>query len=620
MTGIKQTRTANYLSVLKAIGNSLAGMNTYLFFLFIFIYHVLVIFQGIDFNDEGFHLNFYQQIFNDPESVQYAFWSWLTGIVGGTYMKLFPFLGIWGIRLLGAIVSTCTIVLAYNLLKKYLHTGYLRVSMIMLSLFINEDAKNLYYNNLSAFLYFVTAYFLFIGLRDNKKLMIFAGGFFVCLNIFSRIPNVLGTAMVLAVFYYGHITKSTIKEVIIRVGFFFGGFVFSAIVVLVLMKAMGHLTFFIDSLKMIFSSSQGATQDDGLEGAYGITRLLKNNLTGYANSLKFIFIIGVLILIPGFIDHAVRNSTRTIKTVARLFTYIIVLGAFALIFTGWFTSYRLIEFFTGISLLSAFVLFQKKITPDFKLLTFIGGLILLIHPFGSSEGISTVVVYSMWLSFPIAMDYIARLNWVNLDVKIDSSAGKSTLKSVFSSPAFRKVRLFLICLFSLACLYNVVMYPYLCDRHSRWDMRYCVNNKYMKGVFTSKGRAEALNQLLEASANYIKPNDYVLAYDCMPMYHYMTETRSYVRNPCIWFYTTGLFRRELTEAESNKTRLPIIVRQLIKTTGDGSAWPEVTPVEDYSLFKRTQGKNNILNDFVKRHKYIEAWNNGAFTILVPQNQ
>jgi hypothetical protein len=166
----------------------------------------------------------------------------------------------------------------------------------------------------------------------------------------------------------------------------------------------------------------------------------------------------------------------------------------------------------------------------------------------------------------------------------------------------------------------VINYPYLCDRHSRLEMRYSVDNKFMKGVFTSKGRADALDDLLKASARYVKPDDVVLAYDCMPMYHFMTQTKSYVRNPCIWFYTTYLFREEMKWAEAHQSGLPVIVRQLVKTTGDGSGWPEVRPAEDYLHFKRTQGKNQILDDFIKRHQYREVWNNGIFTILVPQKR
>ena len=142
----------------------------------------------------------------------------------------------------------------------------------------------------------------------------------------------------------------------------------------------------------------------------------------------------------------------------------------------------------------------------------------------------------------------------------------------------------------------------------------------MKYVFTSKGRVNDLNDLLKASSKYVKPNDIVLAYDCMPMYQFMTETRSYVRNPCIWFYSTGMFQQELNYAETHHDWLPVIVRQLIKTTGEGSAWPEIRPDENYLAFKRTQAKNKILEEFIDRHHYTEVWNNGDFEILVPPNK
>jgi len=608
------------LRLMRRIGYSFSGMNVYLFFLLIFIYHVLVTFQGIDFNDEGFHVAFYQQIFHDPESVQYAFWGWLSGIVGGGFMKTFPFLGIWGIRLLGAIVSTGTIAIAFNLLKRYLHNGWLKLSLILLSLFINEDAKNLYYNNLSAFLYFVSAYFLFVGIRDKKKLFLFAGGFFIGLNVFSRLPNLLGVGMILSIFYYGYLTRERVKDLLIRSCFFLSGILVAFLLVYLAMKSLHHLGYFIESVKMISASSQGASLNDGLDGAYGIGNMLKTNLSDYLRSLEFVLMLCLPVLLAGYVNYSYRNSSKLVDTGVLCFNFIITLGVFLMAITGGFTSFRLLELFTGFSLLSVLVLIDNKTAADFKLLTFIGCLILLIHPFGSASGIATVVVYSMWICFPVTLDYMAGLKWLNLELKVDSSAGVTSLKSFFNAITFRRLRWILVIVISVACLYNVINYPYLCDRHSRLEMRYSVDNKFMKGVFTSKGRADALDDLLKASARYVKPDDVVLAYDCMPMYHFMTQTKSYVRNPCIWFYTTYLFREEMKWAEAHQSGLPVIVRQLVKTTGDGSGWPEVRPAEDYLHFKRTQGKNQILDDFIKRHQYREVWNNGIFTILVPQKR
>ena len=92
------------------------GMKTSLFFLVLFIVQIAFIFQGVDVGDGGSYASFYQQIFDNPESVQFSFMFWLSGVIGGLYLKLFSGLGIWGIRLAGVIVSTCTIILSYNLL------------------------------------------------------------------------------------------------------------------------------------------------------------------------------------------------------------------------------------------------------------------------------------------------------------------------------------------------------------------------------------------------------------------------------------------------------------------------------------------------------------------------
>lgn len=593
-------------------------MNNNLFFLFIFLYHILVVLQGIDFNDEGFHLAFYQQIFNDPNSVTYAFWGWLSGIVGGSFLKLFPFSGMFGIRFLGAVVSTATIIIAFNLLKKYVHNGYLKISMILLCLFINEDAKNLYYNNLSAFLYFVVAYFIFVGLRDNKKWLIFGGGFFAGLNIFTRLPNVLGAGLVIAFFYYGYVAKKTLKDIVIRSVIFIVGVLGACLIALAVMKLLNHYNSFIESVKMLSTTSQHAKQDDGANGAYGLTHLLKVNFDDYVSALRFLLRISVPLLLIVFINQATLRSSKGIQVAVRSFNYLATAAAFGLALTGWFTGFRLLELFTSVSLISVLVLFDKKANPEYKLLTFIGGLILLIHPFGSSAGIATVIVYSMWISFPVALDYLMNLKWVIFELRVDNSARITSVKGSFQGLIFRNSKWVLIFLILIGCLYNVIKYPYLCDHHDRWTMRYSVDNKLMRGIFTSKARADTLDELLKASAKYIQPNDIVLAYDCMPLYHFMTETKSYVRNPCIWFYTTSLFQQELNYAEAHQNKLPVIVRQLIKTTGEGSAWPETRPAEDYLLFKRTQGKNNILNDFIKRHGYSEVYNNGDFEILIPK--
>lgn len=98
----------------KKIGAIHIDTGDILFFLLGVFYQILFIFQGLDLSDEGFYATFYQQIFNDPQSVAFNFMYWLTGILGGAWYYLFPHLGLLGFRILGVIVTSATLILTYR--------------------------------------------------------------------------------------------------------------------------------------------------------------------------------------------------------------------------------------------------------------------------------------------------------------------------------------------------------------------------------------------------------------------------------------------------------------------------------------------------------------------------
>ena len=157
----------------------LERMNPRLFFFLLFIYQVIFIFQGVDLSDEGFYATFYQQIYKNPEATQYNFMFWFSGIVGGAFDYVFGWLGIWGMRFAGVIVTTSTIIVTYNLLKKYLNPGYLKLGLLMVLLFINNNLKEIHYNDLSALFNMLAILYLFTGLKEDKLWKIFLGGLFV---------------------------------------------------------------------------------------------------------------------------------------------------------------------------------------------------------------------------------------------------------------------------------------------------------------------------------------------------------------------------------------------------------------------------------------------------------
>lgn len=588
------------------------------FYLLAAVYLILVRIQGLDFNDEGFHLAFYQQIFSDPGSVEYGFWMWLTGIIAGGFMKLFPWSGMMGIRLLGAGCTLATMILAYEMLRHYVQEGRLRLSMLLLLLFINEDAKNLYYNNLSAFFYCCAAFALFKGLTRNKPVLILLAGAIAGINVFSRIPNILGAGLGIVIIGWALLEKKNARTTILALLQFAAGFVLGIGAMLLLMLALGHWEHFTHSVQMVFAASKDAGKQDGTGGAYGIVRMFTRNTTDYLNAARALIQVLFVLVLTGLGISWFSKQHRWATWTKWVLPALLALTGIYLILAGQGTAYRLLMLFTGLGLISFMQILQNDNSTEKKLLVLTGLLIMLIHPFGSSEGISTVVVYSLWLAVPLGWDWLFQLE----TPFGKQHAPRPLLQSLtrFWHPGANRPLLitFRILLF-VACLYNVVRFPYLCDRHSRLEMTRSISHPRAWGILTSPARAKAINELLEASARYAPPGTVVLGYDCMPLYHYLSETRSYVRNPCIWFYSNTLFREELSRARSTQSTLPVIVRQLIHTTGEGSSWPDVKPELPYAMLERNKEKNALLQEFILQNQYTEVWNNGSFAILTPGN-
>jgi hypothetical protein len=589
----------------------LEKMNPRLFFFLLFAYQLLFIFQGVDLSDEGFYATFYQQIYSEPATQEYNFMFWLSGIIGGAFVKLFPFLGLWGIRFAGVLVTTSTIIVTYNLLKRYLNPGYLKLGLILVVLFINNNLKQIHYNDLSALFNVLTVYFLFFGLKENKPLKLFLAGLFMSLCTFTRLPNIMGMGLGLAIFYYGYHNKNSFKKQIGQAFAFGGGFIITTGLILGFMKLIGHLDIFFGSIELLNKMGKG-----GEESFYGPMVLVKNFLHTYYSAIKHTLILLAPIAIAAFIVGFIKKQSVYKSWIGNLIGLLIIILATVFILKGKLDNERLLYFFAGISIITTVLLFFTDANTDLKLLALAGCYILLTYPFTSSASLYTVGRYSLWISLPIAIDYLFnfhsyfnRLRIFGRSINFGSFIGTGTGQ-------MKWVMLVASVILAAGCLYHSYYYPFF-DKHERTDMRYAVDNKYMRGIYTTKERAAVLNELLAESPKYIKPGEYVLAYHSIPMYHYMTQTKPFLRNSMPWFYDASLFSEEMNMSLAEKKVLPPVVQQLKKTVGNAGNWPDPPPFYDSSWHKKNEPRDSVLNAFLSAHQYREVWKNDVFRILIP---
>ncbi len=594
-----------------------SGMNPRLFFLLLLCFQILLIFQGIEPADTGFYATFYQQIFTNPQSVAYCFMFWLSGIIGGFFLKVFPFSGLIGLRLLWVVVYLAIIIFTYRLLKKYVHEGYLQWSLFILTLHLNNDPKEFYYNNFSSLLYILTAILLFNGLKSNRLIAIFGSGAIVSLNAFNRFPNILGVGLVLAILYYGFINKTELKTIVKMVSCFFAGFLLTTAFVLLIMRIAGQLQIYLDALYILAGMGKRSAQVNPAEDHYSILLMIKTIIHHFGVTI----IVAGSIIIGIIAFYTLESKAKSLYPKINILLGIIKLGIAAIvvvfIFKGTFTNISVNNVITGVCLIAGGSMILFSPNKEVNLLLFIGIFIMIVHPMGSSEGIRTVEKYSLWIVFPIVFDRI--FSTLSVGNKTDAAPPGRLSRFYFfvGEDQLREAKRAILALSIFACLYFTYYYPHS-DWENRIDMHYTIDNKNMRFIYTTKERAELLDQLLVASAKYVKPGDYVMAYDCIPLFHFMTDTKPYARNPWPWLYLSTTFKKELDDASGNNKNLPVIVLQTASTlVDDASYWPQRKSSIDYLKHPTNIDRNKILEEFITDHNYQEVWSNSYFKILVP---
>jgi len=584
-------------------------MNDWKFLVFTVLYQLLFIFQGLDFADEGFSATFYQQIFSNPQSVSFNFMYWFSGILGGSFLYLFPSLGLLGLRIFGIIIVTSTIATVYFSLKKYLTLAHLRLGIFMLLFFISNDPKEMYYNNLSAFLFVLSAIFIFNGLNKNSISKIFISGTFISLNMFTRSPSILGLIFVLAIPYFGYVTAINLKNQLKQIGFFFFGFVSTTIAVLLIMKAIGHLDLFIENLGIVYG--MGIESDSG----NNLIRLVKLFINDYSSSVIYGFLLISSIFILSSINSLISRWTKfNQKTIINLSLSLIVVIAVYFILSNKITWKNILWIFSGLSMIfSIVILTSASSKKELKLFVLLGCLIILIQPFGSAVGLSMMGRYSLWIIFPIAIDYIFNIKSVNTVINISSENHRSLLNIHIDEHQICLIRQYFLGIGIIGCLYFSYYYPYF-DMSNRTKMRYSVDNKFLKGIYTTRERALVVNELLKESGKYLKKNDYLFAYDNIPMIHFLTETRPYIRNSWPYFYIPEAFKMETDKSLVRSNVLPVVIVQKVNTLYCN--WP-LNTIGNFQKTKPDIIRDSIMNDFMLKGKYKKVWENKAFEIRIP---
>ncbi|HEY4967759.1 MAG TPA: hypothetical protein VII28_15245, partial [Puia sp.] len=573
------------------------------FFLGLFLFQVLFIFQGIDIADEGFHSTFYQQIYHNSQSVEYNFMYWFSGIVGGAWLKLFPGYGLLGLRLGGVILNMLAVIGSYRLLKNYTRPVYLKLGLLLLVLINGAAVKDINYNNISAILFICSILFIFSGLKKNKLFDLLIAGGFVSLAVFSRLANISGLALIAAIIYSGFfVFKQSIAHQVKQIVFFVLGFIIITILVIGAMKISGQYVLFIDSIKLLKSMANSG------ENTHDMAKLIKIILGDYTTAVfKRTLPLCIFVLLYNMVLNQVKSDHRLSTLLRYVVTagFVLFLSGFILLngtLTLW-TFYMML--FAAMSLLASLFLVIGKNNKELALISLAGTITTFSLIAGADYGISASGSTALWIGLPVAIDFFMRIFSVKIggsfDIRdsTDSKSGNLGINLSVTPQQLKRVWYWGIYSCGLVLCLHAVLYTYN-DNPDRTKMTFPVHNAFLKGVLTTRERAAAINELLEASPKYLKRNEYVITYRDIPLFYTLTQTMPFIKNSWPSLYTRSQFDYELNTAVTEHQVLPPIVYQKVQTI-PGPFWPAPTP--NNTSFDIDSPKNVIIKKFIDKYEY-----------------
>ena len=445
-------------------------------FLFVLLFQSLNIFWGFELLDSGFHLTAFDNIFDAPDSVSYNFMYYLTNVIGGIIMNLFPGIGVFGFRVVGALFIDLSIFLIFFCLRKEIPVIHILLGsiLVVVSYFWPYSFNN---GILSCFLYVCALLVLYKGLERGNAVLVILSGTIVGINIFSRAPNVLGIGLALLILCRRWIEDREVNfdwESALR--FLFGviiGVVFSLLLIIFL----GHFSAFKEVLGVLFL--KGTSSSDG----HSLWNIIWTQIYFYLTAVVFM----ALFFSISYFNRKQRD---------RIWRLLFVAVASFVVFYHVYLNLYLIKGYEplwALCVAGCVICIMKR--NSLSLLASIALFMLIVEILGSGSGNNHGSLPAL-LAAPIASyTLINRKNFVFVAVAC------------------------------MALFLKVIKQGNHFDFGPLSQKQYFINVAECSMIRTTAERAEVMNKTLPALKRYVHPKDTLLVFGSAPMVNYLTHTR-----------------------------------------------------------------------------------------------
>ncbi len=555
-------------------------------------YPFLWVWQGIDVTDLFFSLVNSSLIFTHPESVHYSYPIIVANWVGALGLKLGANT-LLGYRVFSALLVTVSIIISSRLLTKLKFDSVaIWACLLATTVYITHAPSFIWspnYNLVSGFILHVAIVLLayaFINPYKRSLKLVFAGGVLAGLALFARFPpNILAVGYIVGIaLYVIHTYKigppatvpkqSMQRSLIVYCGSFFVGWLTGIALVLLIIAAGNQTEPFMTSLQEMLAGAADKT------GHHNFSWIMKVYLTSLLTALAY----GGLFL-------------AYLKTVQHRFNMSIIGIIFGILGLGVVAYQNVYHFYflvLGICLWCLPILAWKhRKNSEYLFIIYLVVINVATTPFGSGQGFRNAG-YGMWLLMPFAwLLYIAN--------------GKSANKQHGLHNWFWPLSITVIILaFSIRVTHNYR------EASDLFSLNSPLNDPKFVGQYTTKARADSINELVEAITPIAKAGERALFLGNIPFLYYVTDMIPTMGTSWPIFLHESEFTQKLNHGIRAHGLPKLIVEAKYSTRSPN--WPtEKNP----RAHKPRETRNYEYVRQLTNEKYKKSWENDFFIIFIP---
>ena len=461
----------------------LSNIAEVLFPLLLLLFPLMKINQGVDLTDTPYSLGNYR-FFPQMEGV-WVLSTFLSNVTGYLLTKL-PMGGtMLFMKLYTSLLVSVMALFSYRFFKTKM-PPWVAFAGEMAAIGFCWCPTGILYNYMTYLFLLLSVVFLFRGLAGSRPIWLFVAGVCLGLNVSVRVPNVLETVLIAALWYYGAKKKKTFEEVAKQTGLCVGGFLAACVVMFCIVCARYGMGAYGEMLKGLFGMAQGASD-------YTFSEMVLSILSAYSRGLRWMLYM-ILCILPGVPFFLIQKDKfpflrKMIYCMGILFLFF-VLGRWGMYNFRYYQKEAGLQWGVVFLILSlavcVWMLFTRMLDDEWKLIGCTSLIIILITPLGSNNHVWPAL-NNLFFVAPVTFWMIYRFaRW-----------GRTYLDSTGKVPLFpiKAMAMGVVLAFLVQSLGLGFCYVFIDGETGEARNVRVIENAVASGMYTSALNAETLDEI-----------------------------------------------------------------------------------------------------------------------------